>query len=87
MSFDTLLEPGNEGNGRVVWVVNNFKGSELKYKALTAIINLDTAGIACDSLHIKRTGLSGVKPASVTKKCDNDVRLAFVWASAGLRFS
>ena len=34
MSFDTLLEPGNEGNGRVVWVVNIFKGSELKYGLL-----------------------------------------------------
>ena len=88
MSFDTVLEPGIEGNGRVVWVVNNFKGLELKYRALTAFINLDTVGIACDSLHIKkRTGLSGVKPASVTKKCDNDVRLGFLWASAGLRFS
>ena len=61
---------------------------ELKCDALTAFINLDTAGIACDSLHIKkRTGLFGVEPASVTKKCDNDVRLGFLWASAGLRFS
>ncbi len=33
MSFDTLLEPRIEGNGRVVWVVNNFKGSELKYES------------------------------------------------------
>ncbi len=87
MSFDTVLEPGIEGNGRVVWVVNNFKGLELKYRALIAVINLDTSDIACDSLHIKRTGLSGVKPAGVTKKCDNDVRLGFLRGSAGLRFS
>ncbi len=33
MSFDTFLEPRIEGNGRVVWVVNNFKGSELKYES------------------------------------------------------
>ena len=33
MSFGALLEQGIEANGRVVWVVNNFKGSELKYES------------------------------------------------------
>ena len=80
MSFGTLLEQRIETNGRAVWIVNIFKCSELKYGVLKAV--------SCDSLHVKkRTGLSGVKPAGVTKKCDSDVRLAFVWASAGLPFA
>lgn len=37
MSFDTFLEPRIDAGGRAVWVVNNFKGSELKYRALIGI--------------------------------------------------
>jgi hypothetical protein len=33
MGFDTLLKQEIEGNGRMVWVVNIFKGLELKYGA------------------------------------------------------
>jgi hypothetical protein len=91
MSFDALLERKINAGWRVVWVVNYFKGLEVKYRALITAINLDTADIAqvvsCDSLHIKRTGLSSVKPASVTQKCDSDVPLPYVWGSAGVRFS